>query len=75
MIIILRSNSTDDDIHAVEQKIRDMGLEPHVSKGVPSIMARRRQAAVNSARTLAILRFTARGFVDSCASSTTPART
>lgn len=34
MIIILRSQAADEDIHAVEQKIRDMGLEPHVSKGI-----------------------------------------
>lgn len=34
MIIILRSNSSDGDIASVEQKIREMGLEPHVSKGV-----------------------------------------
>jgi 3-deoxy-7-phosphoheptulonate synthase len=34
MIIILRSNSSDEDIRSVEQKIRDMGLEPHVSKGI-----------------------------------------
>ncbi|ALP53190.1 3-deoxy-7-phosphoheptulonate synthase [Candidatus Tenderia electrophaga] len=34
MIIILRSNSSDEDISSVEAKIRDMGLEPHVSKGI-----------------------------------------
>lgn len=34
MIIILRSNSSDEDIRSVEAKIRGMGLEPHVSKGV-----------------------------------------
>lgn len=34
MIIILRSNSSDEDIRSVEDKIRGMGLEPHVSKGV-----------------------------------------
>jgi len=34
MIIILRSNSSDEDIRSVEQKIREMGLEPHVSKGI-----------------------------------------
>ncbi len=34
MIIILRSKAADDDIHTVEQKIRGMGLEPHVSKGI-----------------------------------------
>ncbi len=34
MIIILRSQAADEEIHAVEQRIRDMGLEPHVSKGI-----------------------------------------
>jgi 3-deoxy-7-phosphoheptulonate synthase len=34
MIIILRSGSTAEDIQAVEQKIKTMGLEPHVSKGI-----------------------------------------
>lgn len=34
MIIILRSNSSDEDIRSVEHKIRGMGLEPHVSKGI-----------------------------------------
>ncbi len=38
MIIILRSEASDADIQAVEQKIRNMGLEPHVSKGVQRIV-------------------------------------
>ena len=38
MIIILRSEATDEDIRAVEQKIVDMGLEPHVSKGIQRIV-------------------------------------
>ncbi len=38
MIIILRVDAADADICAVEQKIRDMGLEPHVSKGIQRIV-------------------------------------
>ena len=38
MIIILRTVATDADIAAVTQKITDMGLEPHVSKGIQRIV-------------------------------------
>ncbi len=38
MIIILRTEAADTDIRAVEQKISDMGLEPHVSKGIQRIV-------------------------------------
>jgi len=34
MIIILRSDVTDEQIGQIESKIKSMGLEPHVSKGI-----------------------------------------
>lgn len=34
MIIILRSDVTDEQISAISEKIKTMGLEPHVSRGI-----------------------------------------
>lgn len=34
MIIILKSEANDEQIHAVEEKLRAMGMQPHVSRGI-----------------------------------------
>lgn len=34
MIIILKSEASDEQIHVVEEKLRAMGMQPHVSRGI-----------------------------------------
>jgi len=34
MIIIMKTNAPDEQIHAVEEKLKAMGLQPHLSRGV-----------------------------------------
>jgi len=33
MIIVMQSRATDEQVHAVERRIKDLGLKPHVSRG------------------------------------------